>query len=433
MSETISSVRGFKDILPGEVEKWQFVEETARDIFSTFGVMEIKIPILEKTTLFQRGIGETTDIVEKEMYTFVDKGEESLTLRPEATASVIRAYLQHSLHAQNPLTKFFTIGPMFRRERPQKGRLRQFHQINVEFLGIGDAIIDAEIILMLMYLLKRLNINDLRLELNSLGCGKCRPAFRSAVTDFLNHRKSEICDDCRRRMDSNPLRVFDCKIEGCRSVVTGAPIILDFLCDECAAHFESVRDHLNIFDIPFDINPRMVRGLDYYTRTAFEVTAGALGAQNAVAGGGRYDRLVSELGGPDLPGIGFAVGMERLIVLLSEQGDGDESLFCYPDIFIAAIGRVARTWAFALCNYLRMSGIHAEMGYEEKSLKSQMKRSDKLKSAMTLILGDQEIENNEAQLRDMKNSTQETISLDHFDRIAETILNKISGRTEKID
>jgi len=427
--ETIASVRGFKDILPGEVEKWRYAEEKAREIFSSFGVREIQIPILEKTELFQRGIGENTDIVEKEMYTFTDRGNESLTLRPEATASVIRAYVQHSLHARDPVSKLFTIGPMFRRERPQKGRYRQFHQINVEFIGVGSPFMDAEIILLLMVLLGNLGIEGLQLELNSLGCPECRPAFRQAVTHFLKDRTEGLCEDCLRRRDTNPLRVFDCKVEGCRQVIAHAPQLLDFLCTDCKTHFENVQAYLKVFDLPFEIKPRMVRGLDYYTRTAFEVTASSLGAQSAVAGGGRYDRLIAELGGPDIPGIGFAIGMERLISLMPAA---NESFVQNPDIFIAALGDVPRLWAFALCNYLRMAGIRAEMGYDEKSLKSQMKRSDKLMCSFTLILGDRELQENKAELKDMKKGTQETIKLDNFDDIAEAIIRKVSGRNEEI-
>jgi histidyl-tRNA synthetase len=429
MSVIINSVRGFKDLLPGEVEKWQFVEDKSREVLAHFGVREIRVPILEKTELFQRGIGETTDIVEKEMYTFVDKGHESLTLRPEATASVIRAYLQHSLHTQDPVARLFTVGPMFRRERPQRGRFRQFHQINVEFIGVSDAFVDAEIIVMLMHLLSSLGVVDLRLEINSLGCAVCRPDFRQAVRDFLKDRQEGLCEDCLRRMEMNPLRVFDCKVEGCRGVMSHAPQLLDFLCADCRTHFERVNEYLRIFAVPFTINAHMVRGLDYYTRTAFEVTTESLGAQSAVAGGGRYDRLIAELGGPDIPGIGFAIGMERLISLIPAK---EEAFVQYPDIFIAAIGEVPRLWAFAICNYLRMVGIRAEMGYEEKSLKSQMKRSDKLHCSFTLIIGDREIEENRADLRDMKNATQEPISLDSFDKIAETILQRMSGRKEEI-
>jgi len=318
---------------------------------------------------------------------------------------------------------------MFRRERPQKGRFRQFHQINVEFIGVSDPFIDAEIMILLMYLLKVLGIEDLRLELNSLGCRSCRPAFRQAVTDHLKGKTERLCDDCRRRMDVNPLRVFDCKVEGCGDVIKGAPRILDFLCDGCKEHFEKVQSYLKVFDLPFHLNARMVRGLDYYTRTAFEVTTTALGAQSAVAGGGRYDRLIADLGGPDLPGIGFAIGLERLIALLPVRED---AFVRPPDLFIAAIGDVPRLWAYALCNYLRLSGLRTDMSYEEKSLKSQMKRSDKLGYTFTLIIGDKEIEENKAELRNMKNGSQETISLDPFDQLAKTILSKLSERSEEV-
>ena len=423
--ETITAVKGFKDILPGETEKWQFIENMAREIFSSFGVRELKVPILEKTALFVRGIGEATDIVEKEMYSFADRGDEHLSLRPEATASVIRAYIEHALYSSEPVSKLYTIGPMFRRERPQKGRFRQFHQINVEALGLDDPSIDAELILMLFHLLTSLDLSGLKLEINSLGCPECRPAFREKLTAYfaqkLAGREDELCPDCVRRLQTNPLRIFDCKVESCRQALLDAPALIDSICPECASHFEAVQEYLAIFDVPFEINKRMVRGLDYYTRTAFEVTTTGLGAQNAVAGGGRYNGLVKELGGPDIPGIGFAIGLERLASLVPVSG---EELTPGPDLFIAPLGKVARVWSFALCNYLRMLGIRTEMGYGEKSLKSQMKRADKLKSRTALILGENEIQQGTAELRDMSSGVQEKVSLENFDQLAEIITNK---------
>jgi len=415
--EIITAVRGFKDILPGETGKWQYVEEKAREIFKDFGLSEIKVPILEKTDLFRRGIGETTDIVEKEMYTFQDRGDEYLTLRPEATASVIRAYLQHSMHAADPVAKLFTIGPMFRRERPQKGRFRQFHQINVELIGLNDPRMDAELILMLICFLKSIRLSDLKLEINSLGCSICRPSFRKEILSFLQDKKDNLCEDCLRRLDTNPLRVFDCKVESCRELISDAPQLLDYICPECQDHFEKVKEYLKVFDIPFEINTKMVRGLDYYTRTAFEVTTESLGAQNAIAGGGRYDRLIKELGGPDIPGTGFAIGLERLISMLPMK---DEEFVIHPHIFIAALGDEAQGFAYTLCNRLRMHGIRTEMDYSSKSLKSQMRRSNKLSSHYTLILGEKEIEEKKAELRNMKKGTQETISLDN---VEETIID----------
>jgi len=257
---------------------------------------------LEKTELFKRGIGEATDIVEKEMYTFLDRGNEYLTMRPEATASVIRAYIEHHIYEKDPVAKLFTIGPMFRRERPQKGRFRQFHQINVEFLGQEDPRIDAELMSMLMYFLSEVGLDNLKLEINSLGCDKCRPAFREKIISFLRNREDKLCEDCRRRLVTNPLRIFDCKNESCQEIISGAPVILDFICASCGEHFDKVKEHIEILGVSYTINKRMVRGLDYYTRTAFEITTQSLGAQNAVTGGGRYDGLVQMLGGPDISG-----------------------------------------------------------------------------------------------------------------------------------
>ncbi|HUH65969.1 MAG TPA: histidine--tRNA ligase [Syntrophales bacterium] len=420
--EVITAVRGFKDILPRESGKWQFIEECAREILANFGFREIRVPILEKTELFRRSIGESTDIVEKEMYTFVDRGDECLTLRPEATASVMRAYLEHSLYAQDAVVRLFTIGPMFRRERPQKGRLRQFHQINAELLGLDEPRADAEVILMLMQFLTRVGVEGLHLEINSLGCKTCRPAFRDALKVFLAGREAELCADCQRRLAINPLRVFDCKTESCKEVISHAPRILDFLCPDCKDHFANVKHSLDIFKIGYKVNPKMVRGLDYYAKTTFEVVTEHLGAQNAVAGGGRYDGLVKDLGGPDVPGIGFAVGMERLISLSNLD---DDKFLSAPEVFIAAIGERAQNLAFSVCNHLRMAGIQAEMDYAGRSLKSQMKRADKLSSLRVLILGDREIEEGRAQLRDMRGGTQETIVLDN--NVEQTIAKIVRG------
>jgi len=418
--DKITSVRGFKDILPGETEKWHFVEEKAREIFTNFGVREIKIPILEKTDLFKRGIGEATDIVEKEMYTFRDRGDEYLTLRPEATASVIRAYIEHNMHASEPVTKLLTIGPMFRRERPQKGRFRQFHQINVEIIGQKDPRVDAELMLMLVEFFSAVGLGNLKLEINSLGCYRCRPFFRETVTDFLRGKEESLCPDCHRRLKTNPLRIFDCKVETCQEVIAEAPVILDFICDECREHFEKVKEYLAIFDIFYVINKKMVRGLDYYTQTAFEVITESLGAQNAVAGGGRYDGLIKELGGEDIPGIGFAIGIERLISMIPMK---NENFVKYPHLFIAALGEDAQRFAFTLTNKLCMAGIRTEMDLSDKSLKSQMRRSNKLKCLYTLIIGQKEIEENKAELRNMKEGTQETVELDNIDNIMKIVSN----------
>lgn len=412
--EIITAVRGFKDILPPETDKWRYIEGMAHQVFRAFGFKEIRIPLLEKTALFRRGIGETTDIVEKEMYTFVDRGDESLTLRPEATASVIRAYLEHALHKEEPVTKLYTLGPMFRRERPQKGRYRQFHQIDTEILGPDDPHTDAELILMLMHFLEKLGLPNLNLEINSLGCDQCRPPFREAIHSFLRGREEVLCGDCRRRLVSNPLRVFDCKVESCATVLTEAPLLRDFLCSACREHFAKVQTALGHFALPFRLNPKMVRGLDYYTRTTFEVTREFLGSQNAVVGGGRYDHLVRDLGGPDISGIGFAIGYERLSAMILEPGTEADS---GPVLFIAAMGQTPTEEAFQLCNRLRMKGVRVEMDHQGRSLKSQMKRADKLRSTYVLILGEREIAEKKALLRNMRFSTQEEICLDQLEDI----------------
>jgi histidyl-tRNA synthetase len=408
--EKITAIKGIKDILPLDSPVWHKVEMTARSIFECFGFCEIRVPIMEKTALFQRSIGETTDIVEKEMYTFRDRNDELITLRPEATASVIRAYIEHNLLASDPVTKLFTIGPMFRRERPQKGRFRQFHQIDVELFGDDTPASDAEVIFMLMHFLQVLGVEKLSLEINSLGCKACRPVFSKSVVDYLKGSEDALCPDCQRRVYTNPLRVFDCKVESCNTIIADAPSILNYLCEECSDHFSQVQDYLRDLKLLFEINPRMVRGLDYYTKTAFEVKSGALGAQNSLAGGGRYDGLVSFLGGPDVPGIGFGIGMERLIDCLPPSDQSSRQ----TDLFIAALGARAQKIAFGLTQELRKKGISAAMDYTNKSLKSQMKRADKLNSAYTLIFGDKEMDEARVELRDMNTKNQKSLPLDHL-------------------
>ncbi len=406
--EKITAIRGFKDILPEDASRFWQVESVARQVFNSFGFREIRVPIIEKTELFKRSIGETTDIVEKEMYTFADRDNEFLTLRPEATASVIRAYIEHNMFTAEQITKLFTIGPMFRRERPQKGRFRQFNQMNVELFGEDKPQSDAEIMFMLMHFLMSVGLKDLQLEINSLGCSACRPKFSRAVIDFLKGSEKNLCPDCQRRINTNPLRVFDCKVETCALIIANAPRILDFLCSDCEIHFSQVQTLLNDLHISFSINPRMVRGLDYYTKTAFEVKTYSLGAQNAIAGGGRYNGLIRDLGGPEVPGIGFAVGFERLIACLPEKGENKFK----TDIFVAALGAQAQKFAFSLTNELRRSGISAEMDYTDKSLKAQLKRADKLNSSFALILGDKEIEEKQTLLRNMRTKNQQTIPLE---------------------
>ena len=408
--EKITAIKGIKDILPEDSPTWNHIESIARQVFGSFGFREIRVPIMEKTELFKRSIGETTDIVEKEMYTFRDRDDELLTLRPEATASIIRAYIEHNMHSFDQITKLYTMGPMFRRERPQKGRFRQFHQIDVELFGDDKPQSDAEVIFMLIHFLQSTAIADLSLEINSLGCKTCRPVFSQAIVNYLKGSEKALCPDCQRRMNTNPLRVFDCKVETCNSVIAKAPQILDYLCSDCKEHFTQVKSYLTDLNVAYGINPKMVRGLDYYTRTAFEVKSGLLGAQNALAGGGRYDGLVSFLGGPEVSGIGFAVGVERLLACLP---DNKKNIF-QTDLFIAALGERAQKMAFGLTNELRRAGISTEMDYSDKSLKSQMKRADKLKASFTLILGDKEIDEKRVELRNMNTKNQQILPMNNL-------------------
>ncbi len=395
------------DILPGEVETWQFLEETARRVFRTYGFAEIRTPAVEKTELFCRSIGEATDIVEKEMYTFRDKSENSITLRPEGTASVMRAFIEHKMYAQDPVAKLYYLGPMFRYERPQKGRYRQFHQIGAEAIGVDDPRIDAQILVMLSHYLDAVGIDELELQLNSLGCPECRPAYREQLLVFLERRLESLCEDCRRRHAANPLRSLDCKVPGCREATADAPAMLDRLCSSCDEHFNRVQGRLQDLGTPYTLNPRMVRGLDYYTKTTFEVVTGKLGAQNAVAAGGRYDGLIRSLGGPPLPGIGFAMGVERLVLLKSQERIAAPR----PDFFFAALGEQAESRAFGLMCALQRKGIQAETDLEGKSLKAQMRRAGKLQARFTVIIGEDELARGVAMVRDMDGATQKEIPL----------------------
>ena len=405
----IQLIRGFKDILPGEVELWQETERIARELLEDFGFREIRIPVMERTELFARSIGEDTDIVEKEMYTFPDRKGDLITLRPEATASIARAYIQHKLFAQDAARKFYMIGPMFRRERPQKGRYRQFYQIDAEIFGVQSGLADVQLIYLLVTLCSRLNLEDVKAHINSLGCPECRPEFRKTLTDFLVSVSDRLCSDCNRRMDRNPLRVLDCKVPTCREALAESPSILDSLCDGCRTDFDLVMDSLSKLNVPYVVDKRLVRGLDYYTRTAFEIQTTSLGAQSAVAGGGRYDNLVKELGGPDIPATGFAIGFDRLTELV---GLNAPDLIKKPDVFLAALGSKSQTLAFEWMCVLGSDGIMAEMDLGNKSLKSQMKRADRLGAASVLIVGDNELKEGTAILRNMQTKEQVAVALD---------------------
>ena len=431
----ITAIKGFSDILPGEIENWQFVEDKARAVFSLYNFSEIRIPVLEKTELFSRSLGETTDIVEKEMYTFVDRDAggtmlppgpvairgSSLTLRPEGTAGVVRAYVESEMYKIEPVRKLFYLGPMFRRERPQKGRLRQFYQIGAEVLGRADPFADAELLLLLRDLFEMVGLDGVTLELNSLGCVSCRPGYREKLLSFLKEKEKHLCGNCQRRLGRNPLRVLDCKEEICFRLTSEAPSILGFLCQSCDDHFGTVKQLLGETGLEFKLNPRMVRGLDYYCRTAFEWTSSRLGSQNAVAAGGRYDGLAEELGGPATPGVGFAMGMERIVHLLAikENKKADR-----PQIYFVWVGAKARAWAFTASHKLRRAGLSVEMEGETKSLKSQMRRADKVSARYVLIVGDEELTSNQGILRNMDSKEQCAVGLD---RIEEEMLARKAG------
>jgi histidyl-tRNA synthetase len=407
----IKLIRGFKDILPGDVEAWQHIEKQARSLFDDFGYREIRIPIMERTELFARSIGEDTDIVEKEMYTFPDRKGELITLRPEATASICRSYIQHKMYTEDPIQKFFMIGPMFRRERPQKGRYRQFYQIDAEIFGVSSALADAELIFLLYTLFKRLAVGDVEAHVNSLGCPECRPKFKKALKIYLSDISENLCTDCNRRKDRNPLRVLDCKVPACRETMTGSPSILDYLCSTCTKEFEVLSSALDNLKVPYLVDKRLVRGLDYYTRATFEIQTGSLGAQSAVAGGGRYDNLIKMLGGPDIPATGFAIGFDRLaeIVELSKT-----DFVRKPDLYIAALGKKSQTMAFDWVCTLGDAGILASMDFAGRSLKSQMKRANKLDAPYALIVGENEIERGTAILRNMTTKEQTDVSMNHL-------------------
>lgn len=401
------TIRGFYDVLPGETEKWQYIEKTARKVFDDYGFSEIKIPVIEKSELFTRSIGETTDIVEKEMYSFPDRKGDMISLRPEGTASVVRSYVEHKMYAQEGLTKLFYVGPMFRYERPQKGRRRQFYQIGVEALGLSGAAIDAEVISMLFTFLDQLGLEGLSLNINSIGCSDCRPGYRDKLLEFLKDKVDGLCDNCQKRYEKNPLRVIDCKSGGCRELTADAPSILDSLCSSCSEDFDKVKAFFDMIGLAYNVNPRMVRGLDYYTKTAFEISSENIGAQDAVAAGGRYDLLVEEVGGPPTPAVGFALGMERLSLLMQDE---DSSIGRCPNLYIAALGQEAQAVAFRLAHELRIHGIKVEFGHENKSLKAQMRKANNTGASFALILGENELKSGRAALKNMSSSEQEEVA-----------------------
>lgn len=413
MALITKAIKGTKDVLPKDVHKNQYIEATALDIASKFGYKEIRTPVFEHTELFQRGVGDTTDVVQKEMYTFDDKGGRSITLRPEVTAGAVRSYLENGLCNEALPQKVCYLTSCYRYEKPQAGRLREFHQFGVECFGSASPLADAEIIALAKSLFDTLGVKDLSLEINSIGCPTCRAEYHKALKEYFSSRKDELCDTCKSRLDRNPMRILDCKSPICHEIAEGAPVVIDYLCDECKEHFENVQKYLKAQNIEYTINPQIVRGLDYYTKTVFEFVSNSIGAQGTVCGGGRYDGLVEELGGQHTPSLGFAMGIERLMLLMEAQGcefpEAEK-----PDLFIVALGEKATLKAVEIAKDMREEGFSALLDLNQRSVRAQMKYADKLGAKFNLVIGDNEVEAKTAKLKNMQTGEETEINLDTF-------------------
>lgn len=413
--------RGTKDVLPNESYKWQYLEKVFREVCNNFGYKELRTPTFEHTELFERGVGETTDVVQKEMYTFLDKGDRSITLKAEGTAPAARSYIENKLYADPQPIKTFYITPIFRYERPQKGRLREHHQFGVEVYGSESPSIDAEVMSILDNLYKKLGIKGIELQINSIGCSKCRPNYDQALKEFLNEKLDDLCETCNSRFETNPMRILDCKNDNCQKQLEDAPTMLDYLCDECKQHFDKVKGYLDNLEIEYIVNPRIVRGLDYYTKTAFEFISSEIGAKSTVCGGGRYDGLVEQIGGPHTPAIGFGMGIERLLLTL-ENNDIELPKDDDLDIFIVTMDEKSKALAMKIIKDLREINISSDLDHLDRSVKAQFKYSNKLNSTYTIVIGNDEIENKSVKIKNMKTSEQEEISLEN---IVENIKKKI--------
>ena len=413
MALITKAIKGTKDVLPKDVHKNQYIEATALDIASKFGYKEIRTPVFEHTELFQRGVGDTTDVVQKEMYTFDDKGGRSITLRPEGTAGAVRSYLENGLCNEELPQKVCYLISCYRYEKPQAGRLREFHQFGVECFGSASPLADAEIIALAKSLFDTLGVKDLSLEINSIGCPTCRAEYHKALKEYFSSRKDELCNTCKSRLDRNPMRILDCKSPICHEIAEGAPVVIDYLCDECKEHFENVQKYLKAQNIEYTINPQIVRGLDYYTKTVFEFVSNSIGAQGTVCGGGRYDGLVEELGGQHTPSLGFAMGIERLMLLMEAQGcefpEAEK-----PDLFIVALGEKATLKAVEIAKDMREEGFSALLDLNQRSVRAQMKYADKLGAKFNVVIGDNEVEAKTAKLKNMQTGEETEINLDTF-------------------
>ncbi|WP_418964661.1 histidine--tRNA ligase [Cetobacterium sp.] len=408
----IKAVRGTKDIFGDEGIKYDYITRTAQEFFGNYGYSMIKTPIFEETDLFKRGVGEGTDIVEKEMYTFQDRGERSITLRPEGTAAVVRCYLENKIYAKEDVSRFFYAGSMFRYERPQAGRQREFNQIGVEVLGESSPILDAEVIAMGYSFLSKIGVTDLEVTINSVGEKESRLRYRETLLNFLEPMKDELCDDCRMRMEKNPLRVLDCKVDKCKELTAGAPIITDSLSQEEKDHYETVKKYLTLFGVKYKEDPRLVRGLDYYSSTVYEIVTNKLGSQGTVLGGGRYDNLLKQLGDKDIPAFGFAAGVERIMMLLGEDFPKREL-----DVYIAWLGESTMDCAFKLANDLRLAGKSVVIDYASKGMKAHMKKADKVGAKNVIIIGEDEMNKGVVMLKDFINRTQEEVSIENIKNI----------------
>lgn len=427
-------LRGTEDVLPQESYRWQFLEKIMREQARVYGFSEIRTPVFENTQLFSRGVGETTDVVQKEMYTFETKGGESVTLRPEGTAGAARALLEHGVYNDGLPVKASYFVSCYRYEKPQAGRLREFHQFGLEVYGTSKPIADAELICAAASVFERLGIDDLHLEINSIGCPRCREKYHAALKEYFTSHEDQLCDTCKGRLERNPMRILDCKSKICSSVAADAPVILDYLCEECKEHFDGVKSALDSAGMKYTVNPRIVRGLDYYTKTVFEFVSGSIGAQSTVCGGGRYDGLIEELGGQPLPSLGFALGMERLLLLMDSRGiEIPRPEPCA--VYVAALGEKAEAKAFGLVKALRESSFHAQYDIVGRGLKAQMKYANKIGALYCLVIGDNEIEENKAMLKNMTTGEQLEISLgdDFISRFTAVYLDGKTGSPLKED
>lgn len=413
MALITKAIKGTKDVLPKDAYKNQYIESTALDVAERFGYKEIRTPVFEHTELFQRGVGDTTDVVQKEMYTFDDKGGRSITLRPEGTAGAARSYLENGLCNEALPQKVCYITSCYRYEKPQAGRLREFHQFGIECFGTSSPLADAEIIALASTIFNELGIKDLSLEINSIGCPECRAKYHEALKEYFRERKDELCDTCNERLERNPMRILDCKSPICSEIAKDAPVVLDYLCDECREHFEAVKGYLTAQNIEFTVNPHIVRGLDYYTKTVFEFVSNSIGAQGTVCGGGRYDGLIEELGGQKTPSLGFGMGLERLMLLMEAQ-DCEFPKDKVPDLFIVALGDKATLKAVEIAKDMRAEGYTCLYDLNGRSLKAQMKYANKLGAKYVIVLGDKEVEEKIATLKNMKDGEETEIALDTF-------------------